>query len=183
MKRSKKSVQRHAGLKRRPFLVVFLIIFIAIVALFVSHYLSRRPFDDLPKTEIITEDETEPENKTEESNEDIEESLKEPVQYEGEDPNLSASLTGTITTARVVGSTAIIRVNIDQYLSSGSCALELKSASGSYSDSANIVTSASTSTCEGFNIPVKNLASGTWQIEITISSGSKNGKITGEINL
>ena len=102
-------------------------------------------------------------------------------QYDGNDPNTSASLTGALTYVGVTNGNLRLRVNIDQYLSSGSCNLVLsRNGSQIYSDSASIVDSASTSTCEGFDIATSALGSGNLLISISISSGGKTGTITGE---
>ncbi len=102
-------------------------------------------------------------------------------QYDGNDPNTSASLTGALTYVGVANGNLRLRVNIDQYLSSGSCNLVLlRNGSQIYSDSASIVDSASTSTCKGFDIATSALGSGNLQISISISSGGKTGTITGE---
>ena len=102
-------------------------------------------------------------------------------QYDGNDPNTSASLTGALTYVGVTDGNLRLRVNIDQYLSSGSCNLVLsRNGSQIYSDSASIVDSASTSTCEGFDIATSALGSGNLLISISISSGGKTGTITGE---
>lgn len=108
---------------------------------------------------------------------------KTPVKYEGEDPNKAAELSGSINSARVLGDNLVIRVNIDQFLSSGSCDLILTSSDKKYTEKANIEAMVSTSTCDGFSIPVSKLSSGKWNIEIKLSSGDKIGAITGEANI
>lgn len=104
---------------------------------------------------------------------------KTPVQFEGENPNTQDNLSGSITAAFISGEKAIIRVNIDQFLSTGSCELVLTSGNQTYSESARIIPEASTSTCEGFDIPLEKISTGTWQILINLSSDSKTGQITG----
>lgn len=102
--------------------------------------------------------------------------------YEGGDPNQNNQLTGVLTYASVSGGVLKIRVNIDQYLDSGTCRLSLGGVT-EYSDVANVVSSASTSTCEGFDIPVSELASGTYKITIDLNSGDKKGIIEGEVSV
>lgn len=106
------------------------------------------------------------------------------IQYEGEDPNLSEELSGSVTYAGVLNNRITIRVNIDQYLSEGSCALSLLSNDTViYSESANIINSASTATCEGFDIPVSNVRAGDYEIIIIISSYGKSGVIKGRVEV
>lgn len=105
------------------------------------------------------------------------------VLYEGEDPNEQEELTGVVTYAGVSGDNLIIRVNIDQYVTEGSCELNLvQGGSVIYADAANITTAATTATCEGFNVSTGGL-SGNYQIVIKISSNGKIGTINGEVNV
>lgn len=106
------------------------------------------------------------------------------VLYEGEDPNMKDELTGVVTYAGVSGNNLMIRVNIDQYVMSGSCELSLVSdGSSMYNDTAAITTAATTATCEGFNVPMNSLGVGKYQIVIKISADGKNGTINGEVNI
>lgn len=113
--------------------------------------------------------------------EDIDDGDKTPVKYDGDDPNTLDSLTGSITYTGVTGNKLIIRMSINQYLGSGVCSLTL----GDYSSTVNITPSASTSTCEGFDIPISDLGnlSGKVNFTINLQSGDKTGTITGEVSL
>ena len=107
-----------------------------------------------------------------------------PAQYDGDNPNNAGGITGVITYAGVNGSYLMIRVNIDQYLNGGTCKLSLKqNGSEVYTASAPVIDAASTSTCEGFNVPVSGLSNGTVSISIAVSSGDKSGTITGSASL
>ncbi|MCR5832371.1 MAG: hypothetical protein K6G36_00275 [Candidatus Saccharibacteria bacterium] len=112
----------------------------------------------------------EPENKT--------------PQYDGGNPNNEENITGVITYAGVSNNQLMIRVNIDQYLNGGECNLILNlNGATKYGASARIIDAASTSTCEGFNVPVSELPSGKYQIQINLTSDRKSGSITGEVSL
>ena len=106
-------------------------------------------------------------------------------QYDGEDPNEMDELTGVITFAGVFGDKLTIRVNVDQYLENGACELLLlKENDTIYNSVANIVGNASTSTCEGFDIPVSELEeSGQMTIKIKLDSGERTGVIIGEVGV
>ena len=108
---------------------------------------------------------------------------KAPVQYEGENPNSKSELSGVISSTRVADGKLTILTNIDQFLSSGTCELTLSSGDKTFTESANIITMVSTSTCDGFDIPISNLSAGTWQINIKLTSGDKQGNITGETKI
>ena len=108
---------------------------------------------------------------------------KKVVQFEGEDPNESESLTGAVTFAGVdpSGEKLTIRVNIDQFLGSGTCTGYIYNGDNLvYQSEVGIVNLVSTSTCEGFDVPTENLGSGKIQIVINLKSGDKSGKIVGE---
>ena len=109
---------------------------------------------------------------------------KKVVQYEGEDPNEAEELSGVITYAGVNDGKLMIRVNIDQYLADGQCELTLaRGGANIYSSIANIVGSATTSTCEGFDVGVSELGSGGLEINIKISADGREGTIRGEASI
>ncbi len=105
-------------------------------------------------------------------------------QYEGESPNKSESLTGIISYAGVSGGKLLVRANIDQYLTSGKCKLNLvKDGVTVYNKEASIVESVTTSTCDGFEIAASELNAGDYTVEIILESGEKYGKILGEVKI
>ena len=106
------------------------------------------------------------------------------VQYDGEDPNTAQGLSGAITRASVTGSKFVLRVNIDQYLTEGTCELTIKRNGATiYNSIASIIGNASTATCEGFDIPVNQLGGGPVEININLSADGKGGVIRGEANI
>ena len=122
-----------------------------------------------------------PEVEEEETGGDVE---KKVVQYEGEDPNKSESLSGVVTYAGVNGDKLMIRVNIDQFLDSGECALSLvRNGATIYSDTASVVGGAATATCEGFDVPVGQIGNGDVEIKIVVSANEKTGTINGRAGL
>lgn len=136
-----------------------------------------------PQAEVV--DKTTEEEVKQEGAEQVKVEKEEVVQYEGENPNNATDLTGVVTYAGLVGDKLTIRVNINQYLSGGSCALRLlyEDDINVYSETVNIVNSASTSTCEGFDVPSAGRASGKYLIVIDLTSDGKSGVISGEVNL
>lgn len=106
------------------------------------------------------------------------------VTYEGDNPNNANELTGVVTYAGVSpdGGELVIRVNIDQYLGDGNCELNLVQNGVVYKDTASITASASTATCEGFNVPTVDL-SGNYNIVIYLNSSGKTGTINGEVSI
>ena len=110
-----------------------------------------------------------------------EDKFNEVPQYEGTDPNTLEELTGSITFAQVNGDSLVIRVNIDQYLSSGTCSLSLSN--GYAAEAAIIPTGSIYSSCEGFDIPTAGLPGGNLDINIRLSSDGKTGTIKGNVAL
>lgn len=106
-----------------------------------------------------------------------------PSQYDGEDPNDSEEITGYISYAAINYDHLSIRLTINQYLSSGTCNLTMTSGGTTVTRSADIDASASTSTCQGFDIPLSDLPSGAWQITVRITADGKSGTITGEASV
>lgn len=108
------------------------------------------------------------------------------TQYEGEDPNTLEELTGYLTRKGVDDGVLTIVAVIDQYLHTpGYCTIILKNSSGQtvYSASRDAIPDVTASICDTFEIPTTNLASGTYQIEINLSSDNKHGVITDEVTL
>jgi cytoskeletal protein RodZ len=103
--------------------------------------------------------------------------------YEGENTNTSQTLTGVINYAGVTNGTLIIRTTVNQALSSGTCQLTLSSGSKTATRSSNITQNPSSSTCEGFDIPISELGSGSWNITITITSGDRSGELKGNVTI
>ncbi len=133
-------------------------------------------------TQMSTQDTAKGDKPTE--TEEAEESDgKTPVQYDGDNANTSESLTGVITYAAMSGDKLIVRTNIDQYLGSGTCTLTVSDDSHSLTRTAAIIPEASTSTCEGFDIPSSELAdfSGQLILTITLESANRTGSLTAEV--
>lgn len=133
--------------------------------------------DDEDNNKINDEKE---ENK--QKNESVEKKRVE--QYDGDDPNKSMELSGVITYAQVVDNKLMIRVNIDQYLDDGDCELIInRDGNTIYTNATKIFSSASTSTCEGFDIATNELGKGKVELEVMLKSGGRNGVINGSVDL
>lgn len=109
---------------------------------------------------------------------------KKVAQYEGEDPNKSGVISGAVTYAGVSGNKLMIRVNIDQFLGGGQCNLNLvRDGVTIYGEVVGVVSSAATSTCEGFDVPAEGLGNGITEVRIEVSDGDKSGTIMSEVSL
>lgn len=137
------------------------------------------------QTVVTSTEEEEKSNTKEKQEETLEVEKKEEIkQYEGENPNESESLTGVISYAGVSGNSLMVRVNIDQYLSGGNCKLALvKDGVTVYNSTAEIESSVSTSTCNGFDVSVTEIGTGDFAVEVILESDGKYGKMTGEVTI
>lgn len=131
---------------------------------------------------IVEQDGIKTEIEAEENVEVVEK--EEVLQYDGADPNESVDLTGVITYTNVANGVLTIRVNIDQYISYGSCEIILvRGGAEIYSETVQMIDSASTSTCKGFDVSTDGLGNGSTNIIINLSGDGKNGVISGEVVL
>lgn len=168
-------------------LLIFLIVASVICYFVWDSYLNNKAKDDTrveQKFVEIKNDSEEKSNTAEEVSVNNEErDDKKVIQYEGLDPNTSDYLSGSVTYAGVLNDKIVIRVNIDQYLSNGDCVLKILSNGNEiYSEKTNIINSASTATCEGFDIPFSNIGTGNYEIEIKMFSDDKSGIIRSRID-
>ena len=178
-------MQRKTKKRSHPGLIVFFILLIALLTYMAFEYFNK-PKTEEPKPEETsqkaddnqTEKPETPVAPAEDPNPD-----KTPVQNDGDNPNTAGTITGNITYAGVNGNKLIIRVNIDQFINSGMCELTLTSNNDRKVLSAPTMDSASTSTCEGFDIPTDLLSNGTWLINIKVTGDNKTGTITGEVRV
>lgn len=82
----------------------------------------------------------------------------------------------TITVANQNGSTLQVRILIGTVENTGQCTLILtKSGQQTITKTAGIQALASTSTCQGFDIPTSELSVGTWQLSVSYDSTSLTG--------
>ncbi|MBR2754044.1 hypothetical protein IKD82_02715 [Candidatus Saccharibacteria bacterium] len=167
----------------RLLMLVLLIIAGVIVYLVWDGYFNDKKMENNDNQEqIIVEEETsEVKTIVEEIDEEDDKKTK---QYEGEDPNIKEELSGSVTFAGKIDERITVRLNIDQYLSDGKCTIHfVKNNNEVYSETTNIISSASTSTCEGFDIITDGFENGKYEIMIDLSSGEKRGIIRGKIDI
>ena len=109
---------------------------------------------------------------------------KKVTQYEGNNPNDSNELTGSITSAFIANGQFSLRVNINQYISSGTCTLTMTKGASTFTRTAPLIANVSSSTCQGFDASADEVSTGTWHAVIELNSNDgKKGKIESEVNL
>lgn len=169
-----------------------LIVILFVAAAVVCYFVWDTYFKTKGESEVSDTIETEEIVKTAKNDEGDSEEIREDEivvrdkvkQMEGEDPNEAEGLSGVVTYAEVVGEKLEIGVNIDQFLMEGSCRLEMVQDGGVvYNDAVDIISMVSTSTCDGFDVPLDGLDGGEYGIVIYLESGGKNGIIRGEADI
>jgi flagellar basal body-associated protein FliL len=185
MLKKNQKTNKKPSFKRRPLLIIGLILLMAVVALTTAKILasiSRNNTNNTPEDTIEVTDQTGAgaevaTHNTEDPND------KTPKQYEGPDVNTLDYLSGVITYAGATDNYLSINTTINQYLNTGTCELTLTQGGRTVSRTADIIANPSSSTCDGFSVPLSELGGGNWSINIRLTSGDKNGTITGEVSL
>lgn len=89
-----------------------------------------------------------------------------------------------ITSTNISDDTYYIRTLIHTVTNSGTCTLRMVGPQQqSYSASSGVQSMATTSTCQGFNVPLKSLTSGSWKISIEFSDKSSSTTATKEVTI
>ena len=114
---------------------------------------------------------------------------KTPTQYEGT-VDKTGAISANISRNEVVGDKYILRVTINELLSDGTCTLEMSTKNGdSLKRTSNVIQSgADSSSCDnfgynGYEITTNGISSGSYSFTVTIKSGNRTGKVTGDINI
>ena len=163
---------------------VILVIVAVIIGVVVWQNNSKGSSDEVETSETRKQDTTQTEAAVDVEMVNAQGEKQKVVQYEGEDPNELDELTGVVTYGGVLGENLMIRVSIDQYLTSGSCELTLTRGGATiYNSIADIVGDVATATCKGFDIPVAELGGGEVQININLKTDGKSGVIRGEASI
>lgn len=185
--RPRKKTIRHPIL----LLVIILVILLGLLwgaKLFIDYVINPPTSTEGSTIEIVptirpTDTENNPTTDSDQSNNSGEN--KTPIQNEGANPNHTSGLSGSITYAAISEDKLIIRVNIDQLVGeNGTCSLTLsKRGSKDITKAVNTMDNPSSSTCQGFDIPLKEISKGTWTVKISLSAGGKIGKIEGQVEI
>lgn len=149
-------------------------------------YFREKPKEEVAKPAEVTEVVEKPAEIldaeiTEEEKTEVAEKME---QYESVKTETS-EYTGVVNYAAVSGDKLVIRVNIDQYVSGGTCRLSLrKDGAEVYSETAKVADVVSTATCEGFDVALSKIgANGELDIVVEVSAGGKSGVINGKVGI
>ena len=175
---------------RRPpvivgvFVILTVVVLVTILAL--SHFLQNQPTSEpsQPSSSATGSSQTESNTNADEYPQPATQPER-PAQFEGDNPNQLAELTGSFALNTHNSDTLTIAVSIDQYLTkSGICQLEL-SQNGHTIRTAELpaLADVTTSGCGPFSISIADLPSGTYNLKVTISADNKIGYVVGEVKL
>ena len=194
MPRSTKTKRRYS--KRTPVIWFLVILVLALVAIIV-YLLLLQPRDvkqSKQNTEVQSEqiqpeknsNPNDPKPKTEEK-EDLEagKTHQTPKQYEGDNVTHTSTLTGFITFLGKSGNNLTVRITINQLLKeSGTCTITLTQANGQKIErTVATIDNPSSATCQGFDIPLSEIPTGDYQINIDIKTAHQNGNIKGSVTI
>ncbi|MDR0887184.1 MAG: hypothetical protein LBM97_00615 [Candidatus Nomurabacteria bacterium] len=170
-----KKYNKKSNTPRNIIIIVFLIILLGMCAYFI--FVNKKPPEGTAEPEEATQITQDSDDSYVDAGETITPDIKIPIQNETSvDQN---EITGNITSQSVNSEILQIRLQIDQYLLSGTCTITI----GTFWQTVNIVPNASSSTCKGFDLEIADLPSNANNFTINIESNGKTGTINGEINL
>jgi len=96
----------------------------------------------------------------------------------------TSTVTGEFTMLEQSGDTVRMRTILSGVSSSGSCALSMTGPNGgTYSASSQIQALASSSTCQGFDVPVSSLKTGMWKVSLKVTMAGDSITLTGEVDV
>ncbi len=188
MKKSTTNAQHRLPLYRRAWFLA-LVIIVIIAAVVCAIIFLVKPGQNLASDRTKSDDSSESSSTgytpADGQHADADEPYSDPdqitIQYEGENPNRASDLSGSITYTDYANGVFSVGTTINQYLGDGTCELKLTGSNGNtYTATSTIIAAASTSACYDLSV---NIVPDSYQIEILLTSGEKQGTITGEVSL
>jgi len=100
------------------------------------------------------------------------------------DSSTKKNVSVLITVSQQTSSTYQIRTILETVTNTGTCMLVLKSSAGTtVSKTTGVQAQSSSSTCEGFDIPLSELSRGVWSYSLTFENTTTTGTATGNITV
>ena len=98
-------------------------------------------------------------------------------------PPVTDTIPITVSYSNKDGEAYRLRYLIDEELNNGTCTLTLIQSNKTVTKSAAVQASSSSSTCQGFDIAISELGSGTWKANLVIKSNSRTGSTSSTIDI
>ncbi len=175
--------------KKAPFLAVgCILVVLALGWLYYAHHFQKWPFlapaNQTPETPIRATNYSPPTKEETTAGNTIKQNVADAAASNSTStPQTSGSIPVTITTVQP-GDTVYVRTILDRITSTAVCTLSMSGPNGkTYTATANTQPLASSSTCQGFNIPMSTLAPGSWSITVTVKDGAATGSASTEKTL
>jgi len=108
---------------------------------------------------------------------------KTPAQTTEPTKSTSDDIPASITALSQNTTNLEVRVLINIILSEGECKLSLTKGSTNIQKSSGIQASSSSSTCQGFSIPLSELSAGSWNASIVITSAGKTTTLSRDFSI
>ena len=177
--------------KKPLFITLSILAVIVIGWLYYAHHYQMWPFHAVSKSPESTPisrkiDHSPPSDDQTKNGADVKSQVADGSKDEGTatQPTTPQNTLGVTITSVQPGQTVYVRAMISSVMSSATCTLNMTGPNGkTYSDTAPVQPMASSSTCQGFNIPMASLTSGDWQITVTVTDGASTGSATTEKTL
>ena len=186
-------IKTHNRKRKQAHITALVILVLIIVGGMTYAYATKMgPFSYLQKEKgQLTEDQNKQNIPTEKEQNPTSSPDKKPNQFEeqpasaAEDEDRQLKFTGIINYKAVKDDALVIRSTINTSIDSGTCDLILThTLSGKkVTKESAVIANPSSSTCEGFDVPLSELSSGTWNIVIKIDSRDVKGNLEDTITI
>lgn len=168
--------------------IILVTLVFAVIVTAVAYMLSRQrtPASNQPSTDQpTTTDTVNLDPPTTDQQTAADEQKKQSLDNEQSTPPNTSPLSVIISAANENSSTSMLQIRtlIDKITSTGQCTLTLQKSGQTITKTATIQAGPSNSTCQGFDVALSELSSGTWQISVSVSSGDQSGSATSEVTI
>lgn len=102
---------------------------------------------------------------------------------EAEQQEPTQNIPVNITAANQNSGTLQIRSLIESIVSDGTCTLTLSRDGKQITKTSGVQTMSSSSTCQGFDVPVAELSAGTWTVTLNVSTEGRSGVATRTVTI
>lgn len=186
---------KHKRTFKKPLLITVAIIILIGITFCLYVYVFKGPIPDWkksPVTQVNTVNYDKPSKEQSEAGDNIENDNKSnnPSQV-GSDRAPQPSGTSqdkgktpvTITSSGQNGNTAQIRSLISAVVNTGTCTLTMTKQAQTVIKTSPIQSLPSSTTCQGFDIPISELSPGTWKVELVFENDTLKGVASSNINI
>ncbi|MDR0591052.1 MAG: hypothetical protein LBG75_00575 [Candidatus Nomurabacteria bacterium] len=182
-------IQKKHKRTKRTLLVTLLVVLVAagsVGAVAIIDKNSNKQSSSSEETSSKSKDQSKEKGST--KNADSEDpSFKEKAEEAAKDGSSSqpegATLDVAITGKNVSGGKLYISVMIGAVTNSGECKVTLTKGSAVVTKTSGINAMPQSSSCQGFEVPVSELSSGTWQIGLVVTTGNRTGQAQTEVSI